>query len=158
MFSYLVCAVYEIQGIHVILLMKTIIIIAIIMQLQNGNILIFDCNNATLLQIRKRRNLLYIIKNGYLPLIPYQGFFCTVNLFCSGRIATFYPFYCNIATLLTLPKLHTFPKCHLLGILVLLGTNVVTNGNILIFHCNNVTLLQIEKTNITRLLEMDFYP
>ena len=60
-----------------------------------------------------------------------------VNWFCSDRIATFYPFYCNIATLLTLPEFQYipwvnfwvetdfFPKCHLLGFLVLLGNNIV---------------------------------
>ena len=64
-----------------------------------------------------------------------------VNWFCSDRIATFYPFYCKIAILLTLPELQYiprlipwlhfwvgtdfFPKCHLLGFSVLLGTNVV---------------------------------
>ena len=64
-----------------------------------------------------------------------------INWFCSDKNATFYPFYCNIATFLTLPKLQYipiyipwvkfwvgtdfFPKCHLLGFMVLLSTNVI---------------------------------
>ena len=64
-----------------------------------------------------------------------------INWFCSDRITVYYPFYCNIATLLTLQKFpktprllswvqfwvgtNISPKCYLLGFMVLQSTNAV---------------------------------